>query len=91
MKVLQGTVTSDVNNKTIIVSVATSKNHPLYKKRYTTSKKYAAHDEANKAQVGDIVLIQECKPVSKNKTWVLKEVIGTETLRHEDAPTEEVA
>ena len=88
MKKLQGTVVSDVNNKTIVVKVVTSKNHPLYKKRYSTNKKYSVHDEKNTAQVGDVVIISEVKPISKTKTWVLDKVLGHESLRHEESETE---
>ncbi|MCA9348534.1 30S ribosomal protein S17 [Candidatus Saccharibacteria bacterium] len=88
MKTLQGTVVSDVNNKTIIVNVATSKNHPLYKKRYTTTKKYAAHDEKNQAKIGDIVIISETRPVSKQKTWKLDKIVGQAEMKHQDAPLE---
>lgn len=91
MRTLQGTVVSDVNDKTIVVSVATSKNHPLYKKRYTTTKKYTAHDEQNTATKGDIVIISETKPVSKNKTWKLDKVIGHEGIMHTEETPEATA
>lgn len=68
-------VTSDVQEKTIVVQVSDSKLHPLYKKRYKTSRKFHVHDEKNEAKVGDTVEIEETKPVSKNKTWALVDVI----------------
>lgn len=70
-RVLQGTVVSDLNDKTVVVRVERRFAHPLYKKTVRRSKKYQAHDEANVAKVGDQVMIQECAPVSKNKRWTL--------------------
>ena len=74
-KELVGTVVSAKNNKTITVLVETYKKHPLYGKRVKYSKKYAAHDESNKAKVGDTVRIVETKPISKTKHFYLKEVV----------------
>ena len=68
---LQGTVVSDKANKTITVLVQRQFNHPVYKKTIRTTKKYAAHDEANQAKIGDIVTIEESKPISKSKKWIL--------------------
>lgn len=72
---LIGRVVSATNNKTITVLVETSKKHPLYKKQVKYSKKYAAHDEANKAKVGDTVKIRMTKPLSKTKRYELVEVL----------------
>ena len=69
---LVGKVVSSVNNKTITVLVETYKKNPLYGKRVKSSKKYAVHDETNKAKVGDIVRIVETKPISKTKRFYLK-------------------
>ena len=74
-KVRQGVVVSDVNDKTIVVSVEERKPHPIYKKMITTSKKYHAHDENNEAGVGDTVLIMETRPLSKMKRWRLVRVV----------------
>ena len=71
---LVGKVVSSVNNKTITVLVETYKKHPLYGKRVKSSKKYAVHDETNKAKVGDIVRIAETKPISKTKRFYLKSI-----------------
>lgn len=71
LRVLKGTVVSDKGDKTIVVSVKRRLMHPVYKKYITRSKKYAAHDEANAVVVGDEVEIQECRPISKRKTWTL--------------------
>ncbi len=70
-RILQGTVVSDANDKTIVVRVERRFTHPLYKKTVRRSKKYHAHDEANSAKSGDQVRIQECPPISKNKRWTL--------------------
>ena len=72
---LIGKVVSSSNNKTIIVLVETSKKHPLYKKQVKYSKKYAAHDEENKAKVGDTVKIRMTRPLSKTKRYELVEVL----------------
>jgi small subunit ribosomal protein S17 len=68
-RVLQGTVVSDVNDKTVIVRVERRIMHPVYKKYITRSKRYSAHDADNKCKVGDVVRIQECRPLSKTKRW----------------------
>jgi small subunit ribosomal protein S17 len=68
-RVLQGTVVSDKNAKTVIVSVERRVMHPVYKKFIRRSKRYQAHDEANASKVGDVVYIRECRPISKNKRW----------------------
>jgi len=70
-RVLQGTVVSDVNDKTVVVRVDRAFTHPVMKKTVRRSKKYHAHDEANSAKVGDSVWIEECPPISKNKRWTL--------------------
>lgn len=72
-RVLQGTVTSDKANKTITVLVERRIMHPKYKKYVKLSSKYAAHDEANVCKIGDVVSIEECRPISKNKSWVVVE------------------
>lgn len=72
---LVGKVVSSVNNKTITVLVETYKKHPLYGKRVKSSKKYAVHDESNKAKVGDVVKVVETKPISKTKRFYLKEIV----------------
>ena len=74
-KELTGRVVSSKNNKTITVLVETYKKDPLYGKRVKSSKKYAVHDESNKAKVGDTVRIVETKPISKTKYFYLKEIV----------------
>lgn len=70
-RVLQGTVVSDKNDKTVVVKVERRFTHPLFKKTVRRSKNYKAHDEANKFKVGDIVSIEECRPISRDKRWVV--------------------
>jgi small subunit ribosomal protein S17 len=74
-KSMTGTVTSDKMDKTITVSVETVKQHPLYKKTIKTSKKYKAHDANNEAKPGDVVRIMETRPLSKDKRWILIEIV----------------
>ena len=68
-RILQGTVVSDKTDKTIVVEVERRYTHPLYKKVVRRSKKYHAHDETNSCSVGDVVRIEECRPISKTKSW----------------------
>ena len=75
-RILQGIVVSDVQDKTIVVRVERRVMHPIYKKFITRSKKYAAHDETNQFHTGDAVQIEECRPISKHKSWM---VIGEAT------------
>jgi small subunit ribosomal protein S17 len=70
-RVLQGVVVSDVSDKTVIVRVERRVMHPVYKKFVTTSKKYAAHDANNSYHTGDTVRIEESRPISKRKCWVV--------------------
>lgn len=70
-RILQGTVVSTKNDKTLSVKVDRTFRHPLYKKTVRKSTKYAAHDNRNQYKVGDKVRIQECRPISKTKTWVV--------------------
>ncbi|MCB1218638.1 MAG: 30S ribosomal protein S17 [bacterium] len=70
-----GTVVSDSMEKSIVVEVVRTTQHPLYKKYVRVRKKFMAHDEEGKAQVGDFVRIEECRPISKRKSWTLKEII----------------
>ena len=68
-RVLQGVVVSDKANQTITVLVERRIMHPLYKKIIRRSKKYHAHDQDNRCKIGDIVRIEECRPISKSKSW----------------------
>jgi len=71
----QGTVTSDVMDKTVVVSVERRMAHPLYGKQVKRQKKYHAHDEGNEYRTGDVVLIEETRPLSKRKRWRVVELL----------------
>ena len=81
-KTFYGTVSSATADKTIVVTVNTSKTHPLYRKKYMVSKKFMAHDEKNTAQVGDKVVIAETRPLSKRKRFVLEKVAEKAQIQH---------
>jgi small subunit ribosomal protein S17 len=70
-RILQGVVVSDAGDKTVVVRVERRVIHPVYKKFIMRSKKYAAHDENNTFKTGETVRIQECRPISKRKRWVV--------------------
>ena len=70
-----GLVVSDKMDKTIIVSISDSRLHPLSKKYVVRTKKVKAHDERNEANIGDTVRVVECRPISKDKTWRLEQII----------------
>jgi small subunit ribosomal protein S17 len=70
-RILSGTVVSDKGNKTVVVEVERRFMHPIYKKFIRRSKRYHAHDENNTFKVGDQVRIQESRPISKLKSWVV--------------------
>jgi small subunit ribosomal protein S17 len=74
-RVIQGTVVSDKMQKTIVVSVERKKKHRLYHKVVTVTERYKAHDEDNTCKLGDVVRIQECRPLSKDKRWRVVEVL----------------
>lgn len=71
-KNLKGTVVSDKMQKTVVVAVTRLKEHPKYKRRYKLTKHYKAHDEKNEYRVGDRVVITECRPISRDKRWIVK-------------------
>lgn len=70
-----GRVVSDKMQKTIVVAVDYPRKHPLYGKTMTRTSRFKAHDENNDCKVGDIVRIEESRPLSKDKRWVLREII----------------
>ncbi len=70
-RILQGVVVSDASDKTVVVKVERRFTDPLLKKTVRSTKKYHAHDESNSVKVGDIIRIEETKPVSKNKKWAV--------------------
>ena len=75
-RILTGTVVSDKTDKTVVVNVERKVKHELYGKIIRRSKKYHAHEEENKVRTGEVVRIEETKPISKLKTWKVLEVVG---------------
>jgi len=74
-KILQGIVVSDKMQKTVVVEVETIKEHPKYRRKYKSHKRFKAHDQNQEYHVGDRVEIQETKPISKDKNWtVIKKI-----------------
>ena len=71
----QGKVVSTKMQKTVVVEVKTRKSHPLYKKIFTVSRKFFVHDPREESQEGDQVEIQECRPLSKKKRWILLNIL----------------
>jgi small subunit ribosomal protein S17 len=91
-KTFVGTVSSAAADKTIVVTVNTSKTHPIYRKQYTVSKKFMAHDAKNEAELGDRVSIIETKPLSARKRFMLKKIVEKAAIQHveaESAPVKE--
>lgn len=82
-KTIIGTVSSDKTDKTIVVTVQTRKTHALYRKQYSVSRKFMAHDEKNEAQVGDKVAIVETRPLSARKRYTLDRIIEKPALRED--------
>jgi small subunit ribosomal protein S17 len=94
---LNGVVTSDKTDKTIVITARTRKTHPIYKKQYTVNTKFMAHDEMNEARIGDVVVIVETRPLSARKRFKLDRIIERGGIRFEetdaiaDIPEEEKA
>ena len=84
---LIGTVTSDSRDKTITVSIVSRETHPLYRKQYSKTRKYTAHDEKNEAHKGDRVEIAACRPIAKTKAYTLVRIVekarGTVELKED--------
>ena len=72
---LTGEVVSDKMQKTRVVAIVSTKRHPVYEKLYKSTKKLKVHDENNQYKVGDVVIIQETRPLSKDKTWEIVELV----------------
>ncbi len=70
-----GVVTSSAADKTVVVKVDNLVMHPLYRRFVRTSSKFMAHDEENTCNVGDRVLIEECRPLSKRKRWRIRKIV----------------
>jgi small subunit ribosomal protein S17 len=75
-KVREGLVVSDKMDKTVVVAVETKRVHPLYKKAVRVTKRYKAHDETNACKIGDKVKIVETRPLSREKSWRVTEIIS---------------
>jgi small subunit ribosomal protein S17 len=75
VRALTGTVVSDKMNKTVTVLVERKVKHPIYGKVIRLSKKYHAHDENNEFHSGDVVVIEECRPISKSKAWKVAKLV----------------
>lgn len=84
-KSITGIVSSDKADKTIVVTVREKKTHPLYRKQYTVSKKFIAHDETNEAHMGDKVIIVETRPISKRKSHKLEQIVERAGVTHLEA------
>ncbi|MGM7449454.1 30S ribosomal protein S17 [Idiomarina sp. ST20R2A10] len=80
VRTLQGKVVSDKMDKTITVAVERRVKHPVYGKYITRTTKVHAHDEENQVKVGDTVIVRECRPLSKNKSWALEEIVERATV-----------
>ena len=75
-KTKQGYVVSDKMDKTVVVAVDYARRHPLYGKRMKRTHKFKAHDEDNECRIGDTVRIEESRPISKEKRWVVREIVA---------------
>ncbi len=75
MRKLKGIIVSNKMTKTVVVRVDSLKKHPKYKKYYRTSRKFKAHVESGEYRVGDVVLLQETRPISKDKRWRVIELV----------------
>jgi small subunit ribosomal protein S17 len=83
-KSFTGVVKSNKADKTIVVIVQTRKTHPLYRKQYTESRNFMAHDEKNEAEIGDRVRIVESRPISAKKRFTLETILEKPALRQTD-------
>ena len=88
-KTRTGTVVRDQNDKTIVVAYSWSQRHRVYKRNRRRVTKFVAHDEHNEASIGDRVMIEECRPLSKTKRWRLREILEqVDVVDPDDAPAE---
>jgi small subunit ribosomal protein S17 len=83
-KQLKGKIVSDKMDKTVIVEVATEKKHRRYKSTYLSHKRYKVHDEKNEFVIGDEIIIEETKPISKDKTWRVKQSLSEPKAKAEE-------
>ena len=80
VKEKMGLVISNKMDKSIVVEIENRYSHPIYSKTMIKTKKYLAHDELNECKIGDKVLVQECRPLSKRKRWTLVKIIAKSSL-----------
>lgn len=71
-----GTVVSNKMQKTVVLQVESRYPHPIYSKTMVKTKKYFAHDEVNECNIGDQILVQECRPLSKKKRWTIVKILS---------------
>ncbi len=90
-RALIGTVTSNKADKTIVIAVHSRKTHPIYKKQYSVTTKFMAHDERNEAKMGDKVQIVESRPLSRRKRFVLDKIIEKARILHVEQEADPVA
>ncbi len=83
-KTLTGVVSSVASDKTIVITIATRKTHPLYKKQYISTTKFMAHDENNECKLGDKVIISETRPLSARKRFKLDKIVERATITKDD-------
>lgn len=88
-RTITGVVSSDKADKTIVITVTTRKTHPIYKKQYSVTTKFMAHDENNEARAGDKVVIVETRPLSARKRFTLQQVVEKARVLHVEAPESE--
>jgi len=79
-KIKMGRVVSNKMDKTVVVTVESYRPHPLYKKQVRRIKKFKAHDEQNSCHIGDVVRIEETRPLSKEKRWRVVEIVSKSEL-----------
>lgn len=89
-RTLLGTVVSDKADKTIVVAVESRKTHPIYKKKYKVTTRFAAHDETNSAHTGDVVEVVECRPISARKRFTLLKIVSKAGITHKGEADAEI-
>lgn len=77
---MRGTVSSNKMDKTVVVRVERVKEHPIYRKKYTVTTNFKAHDADNSCNIGDVVEIAESRPISRDKRWVVERRLNHEEL-----------
>jgi len=75
-----GVIVSDKMEKSVVVEVAYRYRHPMYSKIVVKTKRYMAHDEDNQCDLGDKVILQSCRPLSKKKRWIVKQILNKSLL-----------